>query len=77
MNWIWWIQCDECNVTKAIVIAIFLESNLGAHIFGCIETHQKADEIDQIDQIQIKGNKCFNLCRKKLKAGRSRGGIAV
>ena len=52
----------------------FWEAIKGAHIFGCIETHHKADEIDQI---QIKGYKCLNLCRKKLKAGRSSGGIAV
>ena len=33
-----------------------------AKIFGLIETHHLATEIDQI---QINGYKCFNVCRKK------------
>ena len=32
-------------------------------IFGLIETHHLATEIDQI---QINGYKCFNVCRKKI-----------
>ena len=44
-------------------------------IFGLIETHHLATEIDQI---QIAGYKCFNVCRgKKGNRGRNSGGIAV
>ena len=44
-------------------------------IFGLIETHHMATEIDQI---QINGYKCFNVCRKKRgNRGRNSGGIAV
>ena len=44
-------------------------------IFGLIETHHLATEIDQI---QITGYKCFNVCRgKKGNRGRNSGGIAV
>ena len=44
-------------------------------IFSLIETHHLASEIDQI---QIDGFKCFNVCRKKLsKFGRNSGGLAV
>ena len=44
-------------------------------IFGLIETHHLATEIDQI---QINGYKCFNVCRKKRgNRGRNSGGIAV
>ena len=39
-----------------------------------IETHHTSDEIDQL---QIKGYKCFNLCWKKRRVGRNSGGIAV
>ena len=46
-----------------------------AKIFGLIETHHLATEIDQI---QIDGFKCFNVCRKKKSnRGRNSGGIAV
>ena len=45
-----------------------------ASIFCCIETWHTASEIDQI---QISGYKCFNVCRKKRKVGRNSGGIAV
>ena len=46
-----------------------------AKIFGLIETHHLATEIDQI---QIDGYKCFNVCRKKKSnRGRNSGGIAV
>ena len=44
-------------------------------IFGLIETHHLATEINQI---QIDGYKCFNVCRKKKSnRGRNSGGIAV
>ena len=46
-----------------------------ARIFGLIETHHLSTEIDQI---QIDGYKCFNVCRKKKSnRGRNSGGIAV
>ena len=46
-----------------------------ATIFGLIENHHLATEIDQI---QIDGFKCFNVCRKiKGNRGRNSGGIAV
>ena len=46
-----------------------------SRIFGLIETHHLATEIDQI---QINGYKCFNVCRKKRgNRGRNSGGIAV
>ena len=44
-------------------------------LFALIETHHLATEIDQI---QIEGFKCFNVCRKKKNGvGRNSGGIAV
>ena len=45
-----------------------------AKIFALIETHHTATEIDQI---QLAGYKCFNVCRKKKQVGRNSGGIAV
>ena len=45
-----------------------------AKIFGLIETHHVASEIDQI---QLEGFKCYNVCRKKKRMGRNSGGIAV
>ena len=52
----------------------FMECINNALIFCCLETHHTAAEIDQI---QITGYKCFNVCRKKRKVGRNSGGIAV
>ena len=46
----------------------------GAKIFSLIETWHTATEIDQI---QLTGYKCFNVCRKKRQYGRNSGGIAV
>ena len=43
-------------------------------IFCLIETQHTCDDIDKL---QIKGYKCFQACRKKLKFGRKHGGIAV
>ena len=43
-------------------------------IFGLIETHHTCDDIDKL---QIRGYKCYQACRKKLKFGRKHGGIAV
>ena len=43
-------------------------------IFTLIETQHTCDDIDRL---QIKGYKCFQACRKKLKFGRKHGGIAV
>ena len=42
----------------------FFNAVNNAKIFGLIETHHTASEIDQI---QIAGYKCFNVCRKKEK----------
>ena len=42
-------------------------------IFGLIETHHVASEIDQL---QLEGFKCYNVCRKKKRQGRNSGGIA-
>ena len=41
---------------------------------GLIETHHVATEIDQL---QLQGFKCYNVCRKKKRQGRNSGGIAV
>ena len=44
-------------------------------LFALIETHHVSTEIDQI---QIEGFKCSNVCRKrKSGAGRNSGGLAV
>ena len=45
-----------------------------SNIFGFLETHHVSTEIDQL---QIQGFKCFNVCRKKKRQGRNSGGIAV
>ena len=53
----------------------FFKSAVGnAKFFGLIETHHVASEIDQL---QLSGFKCFNVCRKKNNQGRNSGGIAV
>ena len=53
----------------------FWEKIGNAPIFSLIETHHLATEIDQI---QIAGYKCYNVCRKKKgNRGRNSGGIAV
>ena len=53
----------------------FFQDAIGdARIFGLVETHHVASEIDQI---QLEGFKCFNVCRKKKRLGRNSGGIAV
>ena len=52
----------------------FWQAIKGAKIFSLIETHHTANDIDEL---QIKGYKCFNLCRKKRRVGRNSGGIAV
>ena len=53
----------------------FFKDAIGhAKVFGLLETHHIASEIDQI---QLEGYKCFNVCRKKKKLGRNSGGIAV
>jgi hypothetical protein len=52
----------------------FMEAINNAKIFSLIETHHIATEIDQI---QLTGYKCFNVCRKKRQFGRNSGGIAV
>ena len=52
----------------------FMEAIKGAKIFSIIETWHTATEIDQI---QLSGYKCFNVCRKKRQYGRNSGGIAV
>ena len=45
----------------------FFDAINGALIFALIETHHTADEIDQI---QLDGYKCYNVCRKKKHFGR-------
>ena len=45
-----------------------------AKIFALVETQHTSDDIDQI---QILGYKCYQVCRKKMKYGRKHGGIAV
>ena len=45
-----------------------------AKIFGLVETHHVAADIDQL---QLTGYKCHNVCRKKRRQGRNSGGIAV
>ena len=45
-----------------------------AKIFGLLETHHVASDIDQL---QLPGFKCYNVCRKKMSQGRNSGGIAV
>ena len=45
-----------------------------AKIFGLLETHHVATDIDQL---QLQGFKCYNVCRKKKSQGRNSGGIAV
>ena len=53
----------------------FFKDAIGnAKIFGLLETHHLASEIDQI---QLEGYKCYNVCRKKKQLGRNSGGIAV
>ena len=52
----------------------FFDAVNNAKIFGLIETHHTASEIDQI---QIPDYKCYNVCRKKKNVGRNSGGIAV
>ena len=52
----------------------FMDSVGNAKIFALIETHHTATEIDQL---QITGYKCYNVCRKKRQMGRNSGGIAV
>ena len=52
----------------------FLKAINKAKIFSILETHHTSSEIDQI---QIAGYKCYNVCRKKRKQGRNSGGIAV
>ena len=53
----------------------FFKDAIGdAKLFGLVETHHVASEIDQI---QLEGFKCYNVCRKKKRMGRNSGGIAV
>ena len=52
----------------------FQDAIYRAKIFALIETHHTAADIDQI---QIDGFKCYNVCRKKKHFGRNSGGIAV
>ena len=53
----------------------FFKDAIGdARIFGLVVTHHVASEIDQI---QLEGFKCYNVCRKKKRLGRNSGGIAV
>ena len=52
----------------------FIEHTQHNQIFGLIETQNTAEDIDRL---QILGDKCFQVCRKKKKFGRKHGGIAV
>ena len=51
----------------------FMDTIKNVQIFALLETHHTAAEIDQI---QLIGCKCFNVCRKKMQFGRNSGGIA-
>ena len=52
----------------------FVKHTSKHQIFGLVETHHTAEDIDQL---QILGYKCFQACRKKQKFGRKHGGLAV
>ena len=53
----------------------FFKDAIGqAKVFGLLETNHVSSEIDQL---QLDGFKCYNVCRKKKKVGRNSGGIAV
>ena len=52
----------------------FISQTKNSKILGLIETQHTAEDIDKL---QIVGFKCFQVCRKKKKAGRKHGGIAV
>jgi hypothetical protein len=52
----------------------FIEHTHKHHIFGLVETHHTADDVDNL---QVLGYKCFQVCRKKKKFGRKHGGLAV
>ena len=52
----------------------FLDVIKDVKIFALLETMHTASEIDQI---QLPGYKCYNVCRKKRQMGRNSGGIAV
>ena len=53
---------------------LFQKALGNAKIFGLVETHHVAADIDQL---QLQGFKCYNVCRKKRRQGRNSGGIAV
>ena len=78
-----WIQCWNIygvfkNVNGFIYNKLkdpeFTRQAKNCKILGLIETQHVADDIDQL---QINGFKCFQVCRKKKKFGRKHGGIAV
>ena len=53
----------------------FFKSIVGnAKIFGLLETHHVATDIDQL---KLTDFKCYNVCTKKNIQGRNSGGIAV
>ena len=52
----------------------FLDVIKNVKIFALLETMHTASEIEQI---QLPGYKCYNVCRKKRQMGRNSGGIAV
>ena len=52
----------------------FLDVIKHVKIFALLETMHTAS---QIEEIQLPGYKCFNVCRKKRQMGRNSGGIAV
>ena len=52
----------------------FIATTQKYKIFGLVETQHVAEDIDRL---QIPDFKCFQVCRKKMKAGRKHGGIAV
>ena len=52
----------------------FMDTIKDTMIFSLVETWHTASEIDQI---QLSGYKCFNVCRKKRLTGRNSSGIAV
>ena len=66
-------QCTGFRYNK-LQSPYFLDVIKNAKVFALIETHHTASEIDQI---QLAGYKCFNVCREKRQMGRNSGGIAV
>ena len=65
----------QCGFRYSKLESPFFQNAINnAKIYALLETHHTASEIDQL---QIEGFKCYNVCRKKKQFGRNSGGIAV